>query len=73
MKARTPKQNRIHCEWCGKNNRTPSNWEQQGLLSLKWSRLCVRCANRRLDNPYNALLHMRRVTAETADPMPPAD
>ena len=47
------------CRWCGNRNRTPSEWEQRNLSGI-WQRLCVRCAERRLDNPWNALLDMRK-------------
>lgn len=46
------------CTWCYKNRR-PSNWEQQTLNGV-WKHLCVPCANRRLNNPFNALLTMRK-------------
>jgi len=29
-------------------------------LTEKWTRLCVRCANNRLRNPYSGWLPMRR-------------
>jgi hypothetical protein len=47
------------CRWCGKRNRTASDWEQESL-KRGWQRLCVACANKRLKNPYNALLPMRK-------------
>ena len=50
------------CHWCGKRNRTASDWEQEGFKG--WYRLCVRCANSRLRNPWNALLPMRKVSAD---------
>lgn len=53
----------MKCHWCGKDRRRPSGWEQETLKGA-WKRLCVRCANRRLNNPYNALLAMRKVNAE---------
>lgn len=53
----------IRCEWCGKANRTASDWEQERLKG-GWRRLCVRCANRRIGNPWSALLRMRRVQVE---------
>lgn len=51
---------RIYCRWCGKRNRTASSWEQRSLAGV-WQRLCVRCANQRLNNPWSALLAMRKV------------
>lgn len=45
----------MKCHWCGKPNRRPSDWEQESLKG-GWYRLCVRCANVRLRNPYSALL-----------------
>lgn len=58
----------MKCRWCGKPNRTPSEWEQQNLKG-EWHRLCVRCANVRLRNPYCGLLTemtkvMRKVGTE---------
>lgn len=50
----------MNCRWCGRDNRRPSEWEQE-TLSGTWSRLCAPCARRRLRNPYNALLAMRKV------------
>lgn len=50
------------CRWCGKHNRTASEWEQFSTYrDHGWMRLCVRCANRRLNNPWNALMPLRRV------------
>lgn len=51
------------CEWCGRRFKPGykwSGWEQYWKDGI-WKPLCVRCANRRLDNPYNALLKMRKV------------
>lgn len=53
------------CAWCGKHRRRASDWEQAGIGG-EYKRLCVRCANRRLNNPYNSLLPMRKV-AEVAE------
>jgi hypothetical protein len=55
---------KIKCNWCGKPNRTASDWEQERLRG-GWARLCVRCANRRLNNPFCGLLHMRRIEPAT--------
>jgi hypothetical protein len=49
------------CRWCGKEKRRFSEWEQQGITGDTYFRLCVPCANRRLNNPWNALLSMRKV------------
>jgi hypothetical protein len=51
------------CQWCFKYNRTASEYEQRTLKGA-WHRLCVRCANIRLRNPYNALLPMRKIGSE---------
>jgi hypothetical protein len=51
------------CHWCGKRNRTASEWEQEGLKG-GWYRLCVRCASSRLRNPWNALLPMRKTGSD---------
>lgn len=51
---------RPKCAWCGKN-RKPSNWEQETREGI-WKRLCEPCANRRLNNPWSALLPMRKVS-----------
>jgi len=48
------------CRWCYKH-RKPSNWEQQDIHSDEYFRLCGPCATRRLNNPWNALLPMRKV------------
>lgn len=52
------------CDWCGTPRRSWSDWEQQGVTDKLWKRLCSRCANRRLDNPWNALLPMRKILTE---------
>lgn len=55
----------VRCAWCGKPRRTFSDYEQQVLVGPhdkgKWKRLCTRCANRRLDNPWGGLLPMRPI------------
>ena len=55
----------IRCGWCGKYKTRLSNWEQQtlGLAGIErtWIRLCNPCATRHLNNPYNALLNMRKI------------
>lgn len=56
----------FHCHWCArtyKTQRAASHWEQKTLSTGEYKRLCNRCANRRLNNPYNGLLPMRAVTA----------
>lgn len=52
----------LRCTWCGKDRRAFSEYEQREVTTGEWKRLCRRCANRRLNNPYNALLQMRRIT-----------
>jgi hypothetical protein len=56
---------RIRCIWCGKPNRTRSDWEQYNHRTQAHQPLCVRCANNRLRNPWNALLPMRRIEEDT--------
>jgi hypothetical protein len=48
------------CFWCGQRNRQASDWEQENYAK-GWQRLCRRCATVRLNNPWNALLSMRKV------------
>ena len=51
------------CHWCGKK-RKPSDWEQEVLVAEEpgvWAHLCGPCATRRLNNPWNALLPMRKI------------
>ena len=48
------------CTWCMKNKIKNPEWEQNNLRGV-WKPLCKRCANRRLNNPYNALLEMRKI------------
>ena len=50
------------CGWCGKERRQFSEWEQKTTgADGKWMSLCVPCTNRRLNNPLNALLGMRKI------------
>jgi hypothetical protein len=56
----------LHCVWCGKDKRKMSEWEQQHT-SGAWHPLCNPCANRRLRNPYNALLSLRKISLQNAD------
>ena len=50
------------CGWCGKERRHFSDWEQMTVGDdSKWMRLCKPCATRRLNNPWNALLGMRKI------------
>jgi len=51
------------CRWCNKPGR-PSDFEQETLGTREWARLCLRCANKRLRNPWSALLPMRKVQAD---------
>ena len=52
------------CTWCGKYYKTPrlSGWEQQESHTSEWREMCNRCATRRLNNPWNALLGLRRTS-----------
>lgn len=54
------------CSWCWKQRRSMSEWEQKNLRG-EWNRLCKPCARVRLNNPWNALLGMRKVAEENAD------
>ena len=49
------------CFWCGRHDCQASDWEQDHYRE-GWQRLCKRCATKRLNNPWNALLAMRKVT-----------
>ena len=50
------------CGWCGKDHSQFSEWGQQTIgVDGKWMSLCVPCTNRRLNNPLNALLGMRKI------------
>ena len=49
------------CWWCGKERRHFSDWEHMPVCGRKWMRLCKPCATRRLNNPWNALLNMRKI------------
>lgn len=48
------------CGWCGKYRTKSPEWEQMTIRG-KWLPLCSYCARRRLDNPFNALLNIRRM------------
>lgn len=49
------------CVWCGKYGRNASGWEQfSAYRNRGWLPLCVRCANKRLNNPFSTV-KMRRV------------
>lgn len=52
------------CRWCGKDRKSMSDWEQQSIKSDEYFRLCFPCARRRLNNPWNAILPMRKVGAD---------
>lgn len=47
------------CRWCDRRDVLASEWEQEHL-SGGYSTLCTRCAGKRLRNPWNALLPMRK-------------
>lgn len=59
------------CGWCGKLRGKFSEWEQQtlGLFGRdpEWQALCTYCARRRLNNPLNALLRMRKIGEPNAN------
>ena len=50
----------MRCRWCGKDKKKFSEWEQQGFSDGEYKLLCVPCANKRLKNPWNAYLPMRK-------------
>ena len=56
---------RRRCEWCGKDRRQFSEWEQQTIgidgKSGEWMPLYRPCAHSRLKNPLYALLGMRKI------------
>jgi len=41
-------------------------WKQQNLKG-KWEPLCAICANRRLRNPFNGLLNLKKIDEPTED------
>lgn len=51
------------CFWCNGRNKQASDWEQEHHAK-GWHRLCKRCANVRLRNPWSALLNKRKVAVE---------
>lgn len=51
----------ICCHWCGRARRKMSEWEQLDVTKKTYHRLCNPCATRRLRNPLNAMLPIRRV------------
>lgn len=53
----------IACRWCGKSNRRPSGWEQKILSRDEYAPLCQACARKRLHNPWNVLLALRKTAA----------
>jgi hypothetical protein len=64
------KHNRTASDWEQEGSRRatpdddPADIHDDGVFGMRvraYKPLCVRCANRRLDNPYNALLPMRRI------------
>lgn len=57
-----PTKEKKRCTWCTRGFLFNPKWEQKVLGSDKYEPLCTRCANRRLRNPYNALLDMRKIT-----------
>ncbi len=51
-----------HCSWCGKDRVKAPEWEQNHFRN-GWEPLCSYCANKRLRNPFNALLDMRKISS----------
>ncbi|MCP3702306.1 MAG: hypothetical protein GY954_05155 [Alteromonas sp.] len=51
----------VMCRWCGKKKKRLSEWEQQRVTDDTYLQLCIPCANKRLNNPMNALLPMRKI------------
>lgn len=54
------------CFWCLKDRRAMSEWEQDHHRD-GWQQLCKPCATRRLKNPWNALLRMRKVRTTSVE------
>jgi len=50
------------CFWCNGRGRQASDWEQEHH-ARGWQRLCKRCARVRLNNPWSALLTMRKASS----------
>lgn len=57
---------RLMCKWCLRR-KANSEWEQMSL-TRGWMRMCRRCANRRLRNPNNALLSIRKIQSPNGRP-----
>jgi len=57
----------MKCGWCkqGREIKNPT-WEQMNLNG-EWEPLCTICANRRLDNPCNVLLQIRKIDNRLKD------
>jgi len=51
----------MKCKWCLKRELKNPEWEQEDLDG-NWKPLCKPCAEKRLRNPYNALLNLRKIT-----------
>jgi len=56
------------CQWCLRRElpRHPK-WEQRNVTTGKYEPLCNVCARRRVGNPYNALIDMRKITEASDD------
>lgn len=53
-----------HCKYCRRHAKANSDHEQRNLISGEWSRLCKRCATKRLNNPFTGLFeNFRRIDA----------
>jgi len=50
------------CLWCLKRPLGKPQWEQRNIRTGEYVPMCARCARRRLRNPLNALLDMRRIS-----------
>ena len=64
----TPKSVHPDCHGCRRGKLVNPEWEQETLALYgkprEWLPMCRRCATRRLNNPWNALLTMRRIGSE---------
>ncbi len=55
------------CKYCRRRDPATSDYEQMSLISGEWSRLCLRCADKRLRNPFaGALGTFRHIVAPAA-------
>ena len=57
----------MKCTWCLKRELPDiPKWEQLNLRTDEYEPMCSVCANRRLRNPLNALLSMRKIEVPEA-------